>query len=150
MVPGVFDNQVHDFDPGIATNGLFWTVEIDRRDLDVHPGSGEASLVIRDLDLLDYFSIPNAFLRGPSNPARVSFEVRWAKGRKKVRIRDEENRFDVKLIENSATMAWTASTLGETFESGPARESTSLLAEVGRERNGRFFPRNGGCEDSED
>lgn len=139
MVPGVFDNQIHDFDPGIADNGLFWTVPIDRGSIKVQPGSGEASLKVVDLQLLDYFSIPNALLRGPSNPATVSFEVRWTRGVNRFTLEDEQNSFTAGLIENTATMVWSAATQGMTFESGPVAESHSLLAEVGHERNGRFF-----------
>ena len=63
-----FSNQVHDFDPGLD-NGLFWTVPIDKSSLKVSPGSGRASLVVKDLDMEDYFNVINALQDGTSNEA---------------------------------------------------------------------------------
>ena len=83
-----FSNQVHDFDPGLD-NGLFWTVPIDKSSLKVSPGSGRASLVVKDLDMEDYFNVINALQDGTSNEAAVSFEVHWAPGIKHFRVRDE-------------------------------------------------------------
>ena len=42
-----FSNQLHDFDPGLD-NGLFWTVPIDKSSVKVNPGSGRASLIVKE------------------------------------------------------------------------------------------------------
>jgi hypothetical protein len=135
-----FSNQIHDFDLGITPDGLFWTVPLGANSLTVDPGNGRASLKVTDLAAFDYFSLPNAFSRGAFEPAVVSFELHWARGLKKTKIRDQVNGFAFDGVLNSATMSWTASSAGETYQSAPEKTSFSLFAEVGHERNGVFFP----------
>ncbi len=134
-----FSNQVHDFDPGLD-NGLFWTVPIDKNSVKVDPGSGRASLVVSDLDMEDYFNVVNALQDGNSNEAAVSFEVHWAPGIKHFKVRDEATGMAGEFIRNTATMAWSAESGGQSFVSGPEESSSSLSAQVGHERNGLFFP----------
>ena len=134
-----FSNQVHDFDPGLD-NGLFWTLPIDRNSVKVDPGSGRASLVVTDLDMEDYFNIINALQDGASNGAAVSFEVHWTPGIKHFKVRDEATGMAGEFIKNTATMAWSAVSGGQTYVSGPEESSSSLSAQVGLERNGAFFP----------
>lgn len=134
---------MHDFDLGIASDGLFWTAPLGSNTLTVDPGSGVVSLIVTDLAALDYFSIPNAFSRGASATARVSFQMHWAPGNKRQKIRDTVNGFDADFVLNTATMAWTAITGGNVLQSGPEHTSFSLFAEVGHERNGVFFPQGG-------
>jgi hypothetical protein len=130
---------VHDFDPGLD-NGLFWTVPIDKNSVKVDPGSGRASLVVTDLDMEDYFNIINALQDGASNGAAVSFEVHWTAGIKHFKVRDEATGMAGEFIKNTATMAWSAASGGQTYASGPEESSSSLSAQVGHERNGVFFP----------
>jgi len=114
-----FSNQVHDFDPGIAANGLFWTVALPPGSVQSNPGSGAASLVVHNQPVLDYHNIPNALLQGPSNPATVSFTVNWQKGSQKINTRNPTEGFAVQLVQNTATMTWSATTQGVTYTSGP-------------------------------
>ena len=118
-----FTNQVHDFDPGIAANGLFWT------------------LVVNNANVLDYHDIPNALVRGPSHPATVSFVVNWHRGSQRTKVRDTVNGFAAELVQNTATMSWSAITQGISYVSGPESTSSGVFASVGHERNGAFFPR---------
>ena len=139
-----FSNQVHDFDPGIAANGLFWTVPLPPGSVKSNPGSGVASLVVNNQMVIDYHDIPNALLQGPSNPATVSFVVNWHQGSQKVKIRNAADGFAAELIQNSATMSWSAVTQGVSYFSGPEDTSFSVFAFVGHERNGVFFPQGEG------
>jgi len=91
----------------------------------------------RHLRTRDFFSIPNALSRGSSVPATVSFDVRWQGGGKPVEVRDEKNRFAGELIENTATIEWSAHEEGFRFESDPT--TVNEFSEIGRERNGVFF-----------
>jgi hypothetical protein len=102
-----------------------------------------ASLIVTNLSALDYFSLPNAFLHGAHAPATVSFQMHWAPGSNRQRIRDTVNGFDADFVLNTATMAWTATSGGNVYQSGPEHTSFSLFAEVGHERNGVFFPQGG-------
>lgn len=133
-------NQIHDFNLGIAPDGLFWTAPLGANSLTVNPGNGQASLRVTDLAAFDYFTGANALSRGAFEPAVVSFELNWARGLKKVKIRDQVNGFALDGVLNSATMSWTATAAGETYQSAPKQTSFSLFAEVGHERNGLFFP----------
>ena len=134
-----FSNQVHDFDPGLD-NGLFWTLPVNNNSVRVNPGSGRASLVVNDLEMEDYFNIVNALTDGSSNEAAVSLAVEWAPGMKHFKVRDEATGMAGEFIRNTATMAWSVESAGQTYVSGPAESSSSLSAQIGHERNGVFFP----------
>jgi hypothetical protein len=60
------ENQIHDFNPGILENGLFWVVPIPDASVDVNPGAGRARMVVKDLAVEDYFTLENALLDGSS------------------------------------------------------------------------------------
>ena len=90
-----------------------------------------ASLIVTDISALDYFSIPGAFSRGPSAPASVSFQMHWASGNNRHRVRGTVNGFDADFVLHTATMAWTATS------GGP------FCGKIGHERNGVFFPQGG-------
>jgi hypothetical protein len=135
-----FSNQVHDLNPGVRPSGLFWTVDLSSHSVDVSPGSGVATLAVTDLEIEDYHNLPNALVDGPSDDADVSFVVHWKRGTKKVDTRDTTLGFAANLVENTATIQWTATILGQTFQSGPENTSVSSFAAVGHERNGHFFP----------
>ena len=96
-------------------------------------------LVVSDLDMEDYFNVVNALQDGNSNEAAVSFEVHWAPGIKHFKVRDEATGMAGESIKNTATMAWSAESGGQSFVSGPEESSSSLSAQVGHERNGVFF-----------
>jgi hypothetical protein len=138
-----FSTQVHDFDPGIVPypNGLFWTVPISRSSVQVNLGAGRASyrvsnLVLRDYDnLIDAIFVPSASYAY----ATVSFDVEWSGVGTRLQVNEPSLSVEVALVENSATMTWTATTGGVTFVSGAASTSTSVFALIGRERNGVFF-----------
>ena len=136
-----FSNQRHDFDAGIAPDGLFWTAPLPPSGvLKVHPGSGEASLAVHNISILDYGNIPNALSRGPHTPATVSYAIHWTKSNKHTKIRDKTVGFAGEFVQNTATMSWSATTSAGTFLSGPESASASYFATVGHERNGVFFP----------
>jgi hypothetical protein len=140
VVPNDFSNQVHDFDPGIAPSGLFWTIRIPNGRVHVDLDKATASMVIGNADILDYFNIPNAlFGPQPPLPANVSFELRWSGVLKRVHTRDETNHFVGDYIEDTATLRWSAKEEGFHFVSDPAKTSNSVFAEIGSERNGVFF-----------
>ena len=135
-----FSNQRHDFDAGIAPDGLFWTAPLPPGGvLNVHPGSGETSLEVHNIPILDYFNIPNALTRGPHTPATVSYAIHWTKSNKHTKIRDKTVGFAGDFVENTATMSWSATTSAGTFLSGPESASASYFAIIGHERNGVFF-----------
>ena len=75
--------QVHDFEPGIADSGLFWTVPIPDSQISANPGAGRGRYQATDMALPDYHDFFNSISPNPPIPAvasHVSFDVRWAGG----------------------------------------------------------------------
>lgn len=88
----------------------------------------------------DYFNIVNALTDGSSNEATLSFEVHWAAGMKRFKVRDDATGMAGDFVRNTATMVWSAESAGKSYVSGPEETSSSLSAQIGHERNGVFFP----------
>ena len=132
-------DQIHDFNPGIAPSGLFWTIRIPDESVEIDLEDATASMTVNNLEIEDYHDLVNALMDGPSVPANVSFHVRWSGVSKRVKTRDETNHFVGSYIEDTATIGWSARRKGFKFVSDPADTSTTVFAEIGRERNGVFF-----------
>jgi hypothetical protein len=69
--------QIHDFNPGIRQNGLFWTAFLPAGNVQVDLHAGTATLEAHDLHMKDYGDIENAITGDgdPPVPAVVSFKV---------------------------------------------------------------------------
>jgi hypothetical protein len=96
---------------------------------------------VNNADVEDYHTLKNALLDGPSDPASVSFVIRWQGVKARVEVQDFELGFAGRFIEDSATVEWSASvpSTGFRFRSDPAATSKTTFAEIGSERNGVFF-----------
>jgi hypothetical protein len=92
-----------------------------------------------NLETRDFHDLVNTLNRGPSVPADVSFRILWSGVKTRVMLRDTTNQFTGNFIEDTATVSWSSHQEGFKFVSAPASTSTSLFAEIGRERNGVFF-----------
>lgn len=137
-----FSTQVHDFDPGINPypGGLFWTVPTQSVG-PVELGTGTAHMSAANLELEDYFSIPNAlfrFLSPESVGATSSFDIHWS-GPVTSRGPVTTSGSSGQLVMCQATMTWSATNnLGFSFVSNPAG-TKSVFAQLGHVRNGVFF-----------
>jgi hypothetical protein len=142
-------HQQHDFEPGIAPSGLFWTIPITSAAIDVAPGIGEARLRGESMAVPDYHDIINAiFGGGPSPaPAHVSFDVRWLGHGERRKVRDEAFGFIGEYVTGDAQITFTAqvdggpvyrSDPGGQFNPSPDQGGAGSPA-VGHERNGIFF-----------
>jgi hypothetical protein len=131
-------NQVHDYNPHIASSGLFWTVPIpeDNVRFELERGTASMRATIR---LFDDHDLLNSLRGGSSVPATVSLEVHWGGDGQRVHLRNEEQGFTGTYVENTATIQWSARQDGFEFHSAPADTSVTSFALVGRERNGVFF-----------
>ena len=143
-------HQQHDWEPGIASSGLFWTIPIARSALGVDPGSGQARLRAENVAVTDYHDFFNAVLGGGPTPlpSHVSFDVRWAGGGRRQKIRDETFGFVGNYVTGPATISFTASDDGGgvIYTSDPAGQYNPAGDQggagspaVGHERNGVFF-----------
>jgi len=139
VVPNVFTNQIHDFNPGIAKSGLFWTIRIPDERVEVDLDDATASMSLSGVELRDFFNLPNALMHGKSIHGDASFHVRWHGVTSHVHLHDDVNHFDARVIEDSATIQWSAREKDFLFVSDPEETSTTVFAAIGQERNGIFF-----------
>ena len=137
-------SQIHDLNPSPSPPfGLFWTIAIPDDGIDVHLGAGRASMAADDVPIHDYGSFPNDITGGPGVPGTVSFKVTWSGVQERLNIRNTNpvyGGFAGQFIRNSAQMEWKAKVGDLVFQSDPLATSSSSFAEIGKERNGSFFP----------
>jgi len=126
----VGQGHIHDFNPGIAPSGLFWTAHVPVSSVEIDFGRTTASFRLKDFALLD--TIPNV-------GAVVSLSMEWHGERAEIKVRDLVNGFAGSYRECSATIQWSGEEAGFSFVSDPAGSSVTRFAEIGRERNGIFM-----------
>jgi hypothetical protein len=131
--------QVHDFNPGIRAGGLFWTLPVSEEALEVDFEDGTATLAVEDFDQEDYHNLANALHDGPSDPASVSFEMRWKAMAPSIHVTDTVHGFTGKYRISSVQIEWSAKAPNFEFKSDPASSTTNVRSVFGRERNGVFF-----------
>jgi hypothetical protein len=141
-------NGAHSYDPGIAANGVFWTVSLPVDSVNVHLGAGSALLDAENIPIHDVFTVANSFSHVvPLVPSIIdSLRIHWSGITNTIDFSDPVDRFAGVFLENSATIEVTATTPpsdtlhGFQFVSDPASTTTSLFAQIGHEQNGAFFP----------
>lgn len=92
-----------------------------------------------DLAIGDFHNVPNALTGGSSVPATVTIDISWS-SETKTKMKFEGDDFTLEYILNTATIEWSATQEGFEFVSDPADTSITHFAEIGKERNGVFFP----------
>lgn len=143
-------HQQHDWEPGIADSGLFWTTPVAASALDYDLDTGEARLRLTNVAILDYHDFFNAVVGGGPQPvpSHVSFDVRWAGGGDRLKLRDEDFGFGGQFVTGAATISftarqdgsnvtYTADTAGQ-YNPGPEQGGAGSPA-IGHERNGVYF-----------
>ena len=133
-------NQIHDYNPGIAPNGLFWTMPIEESAIRMNLEAGKASLRAHDLGVPDFFDFVNSLYPGTNVPAKVSFVVRWFDVVSRNRhVREPDFGFAGDFAVTNASIEWSSRQEGFTFRSDAAEHSEKVYALIGNERNGVFF-----------
>jgi hypothetical protein len=140
--------QVHDWEPGIADSGLFWTIPISPGSIKADPGSGRARFRVEALKIGDYHDFFNAVSGGTPIPSRVSFDVVWEGGGSPVDLRDDTFTFEGHYVPGPARISFVASNDGSgiTYTSVAEGQYNPTLEQggagdpaVGTEQNGRYF-----------
>jgi hypothetical protein len=138
--------QSHDFEPGIAPSGLFWTIPISPSAIDVEPGQGRARFHATNVPVGDYHDFFTAITPGVTPaPSHASFDVRWPGDGDRQKFRDEAFRFSGQYVtsRNTTISFRTFNDRGEVIYSslpdGQHGPDGAPLPAVGLERNGRFF-----------
>ena len=134
--------QVHDWEPGIAENGLFWTIPVAPGMVDVDAARGSARFVGRNVPVPDFHDFFNAVGGGPSIPSRVDFEVTWTGAGPPQHIADPAFGFVGDFITGQAQITFTAAhdkgTVVYRNDPDTTKQSSPAPPVVGSERNGRF------------
>lgn len=128
-------NQLHDYEPGIAPTGLFWTIRVPRQVVKVNLARAVASLRMTDVPMPDFHDFGNGVVGGKSEPARVSFDVRWSGAIKRLTVRNDAQAFTGEFIQDNATIVWSAQQAGFSFQSDPDPKP-DMIAQIGREQSG--------------
>lgn len=129
--------QIHDFNPGIAPDGLFWTQPLDKHSVAVNPGTGRAVLEVHDLPMPDYHDFVSSVTGGPSIPGVVSFRVEWEASHDRHRYRYAPNQWQGTFVQTNATCSWSGRTAEAEFSTDT--NNPAIFAEVGHQRSGVFF-----------
>ena len=145
--------QVHDYNPHIEANGLFWTVPVASDAVDVDFDDAQASLRVQGLSVFDDHDLANSLTSGLGLPAEhgfpfvapvfhshaiVSFELEWSGLLGTAEIDNTAQGFKGSFLQTGATIKWSAKQDGFLFESEAPNPSRNLFAVIGRERNGVF------------
>jgi len=148
---GDFDFQLHDHNPGVSENGLFWTMPIPESSVGMDFGRGKADFCLSDAQMPDMHDLLTALWGGgeedgennplsPVFPSTVSIDARWFDPGPKERLRDSENKFDYHHMKTTAHINWRSIQRTAMFESDDGPQEV-LFAALGKERNGVFFHR---------
>ena len=135
------NQQLHDFNPGIADNGLFWTIPIGNGMVDADPTTGVARFSGQSVKVEDYGNIINAVTGGTGIASRVSYDVRWAGHGDVVPVHDATFGFAGTYVTGTTTVTFSGfNEHGDVvFTSDPTGQTNGLPPAVGTERNGVFF-----------
>jgi plastocyanin len=136
-----FANQTHDYNPGLSSTGVVWTIAAPGDSLAVDGRNGAASARFSNLAMLNHHTIPNV-LQGDARapvPGAVSFELRFQTVPKPFTVTDAQARgYAGEFNEASALLAWSAKQDDFQFTSDRIESSSSLFAMMGHERNGVY------------
>lgn len=142
--------QIHDYSPGISSNGLFWLVSAPRDAVQIDLDAGTASLEMNNVALSDAHDLANSLTNGKGLtnppippiapvPAAVSFHIDWSNVIAREKVTNAVQDFEGQFIETGATISWSAAQTGFDFVSEAPNPARSVYSVIGRERNGVFF-----------
>jgi hypothetical protein len=133
--------QFHDWEPGIEPSGLFWTVPFASGAMSAAPGAGTARLQAMSMAVPDFHDFFTAISPNPdTRPSHVSFDVRWAGGGDRLKVRDPDFGFVGEFVAGDATITFTCQDDDSpVVYTSVAEGQSTVSAAVGHERNGVFF-----------
>ena len=137
--------QVHDFNPGIGPNGLFWLLQVP--DDAVKINHDTLTISLRNVSVVDQFQFPGGAgnnLGVAGVPATVSFDITYAKSGMPRQV--QPTSADPLSPFNWAGEMWTATNSGtfslayndRSFSAKGSFSSSGNFGEMGTERNGSF------------
>ena len=158
MYRGVVDpldpntHQIVDNNPGIASDGLLWTIRAPNGAVHVDFADGEARYRMSEIRMRDYGTLANALfgrgvgVPGPSVPSTVSWDLRWHGVTGRGTTTDSTIPFRLDYTTTNAHLDWSMTSGDRSFTSD-RNGQTTVVAFIGQERNGSFFNSSGRDED---
>jgi hypothetical protein len=111
---------------------------LDARSVDVNPGNGRAVFQATNLPMPDYQDFVSSVTGATPVPGIVSFRVEWGASKDVHRQYSIPNRSEGTFLHTTGTCTWSGRTQFAEFATNT--NNPTIFAEVGRERNGVFFP----------
>lgn len=134
-----FKTQIHDYDPGITSSGLFWTIAFPDDSVDSNVEDAEASFKSSDLAIADYGTIVNGLFHiAPPASGMVSFDIRWSGATRRGTYTNAGQRFTMDFVQTGAHISWHGKTGGDTFHTTEGAQKINF-AQIARSRSGVFF-----------
>ena len=133
-------SRVHDLNPGILPNGLYWTAQLPEDAFEMHHDGRVARLRLREYPLVDIFDGGSLAIA-----AQVNIDVRWRatsdpveRGAGKGVDPTSPAAFIGHFAEASCTGRMSGVETGFSFKTGELT-AAGFFAEMGWERNGVFL-----------
>jgi hypothetical protein len=138
-VDPTFATQIHDYDPGITSSGLFWTIAVSNDSVDADFDDAEAEFELTDLAIADYGSIANGLFHiAPPAPGKVSFNIRWSGATTRGSYTNAGQRFTMDFVQTGAHISWRGQTGTDSFHTTMGTQKV-VFAQVSQQRSGVFF-----------
>jgi hypothetical protein len=138
-VDPTFATQIHDYDPGITSSGLFWTIAFPDDSMDGDLEDAEARFKASNLAIADYGSIINGLFHiAPPANGTVSFDIKWSGATNRGTFTDSGKRFTMDFVQTGAHISWSGKTGSDTFHTTAGAQRVNF-AQIARSRSGVFF-----------
>ena len=132
--------QVHDFNGGVTSSGLFWIVHIPNSALQIAADRSSATLTVSNARVVD--TPPSGGMTAASVTYRVTWTAHGTSTHYEPGSTDPTDPTDFRgtfLQQSSAVGTFSGSESGFAFSSNPGASSSGLFAEYGAESNGSFL-----------
>jgi hypothetical protein len=134
-----FATQIHDYDPGITSSGLFWTIAFPDDSVDADMEDAEASFKAANLTIADYGTIINGLFHiAPPATGMVSFDIRWSGATNRGDFTNASQRFTMDFVQTGAHISWHCKTGSDTFHTTDGAQRVKF-AQIAKQRSGVFF-----------
>jgi hypothetical protein len=135
---------VHDYNPHITPNGLFWTILVPHNSVKVDLDNGRASFELTTATYDDHdlqSSLTRSYPAGFPQLGNITFDVKWGGILDQGYVRSEAMNFEGNFLRTGSTIEWSSfnPVSGFQFTSEPANPARLVGAIIGRERSGVFF-----------
>jgi hypothetical protein len=120
---------------------VFWTVPVPDDAITVDVAAGTARFAMSDYAIPDRYNFPNALVMGPSEPAHVTFDMRWFGPGQRFSLDNPDQAFAGDFVDTKVSIDWSSANDSGmfSFQSDPTEPSQSLFGVLGTERNGFYY-----------